>query len=406
MKPDKRLYLILFILSMGLIAVSCEEEETIGVACMTYEDCSFGQQCIDGYCQDIADSGNTTGDTGNSADSVDTGNSADTGNTGNTGNSVDDSDTGNTGNSVDDSDTANTGNSVDDSDTANSGDSVDDSDSGDTDECAIDKGGCDQICTNNAGGRTCSCNSGYTLNADGVSCDDIDECTENDNPCNDGDDSNATCANTDGGYTCSCSAGFKDDGTLCVDIDECTEGGHNCDTNADCTNSTGSFTCACKDYYDGDGTSCTYCNTDSQCESGCTACSGGTPKCKDNTGTTACVECLSNAECTAPKTCNASNQCVEPPTTCTYRIWAEPHSSAENDMHITVKDAGSTVLSVSGQNIDENFVVTHAHEITVTFSVSDAIWNQYDYKIYNNHNIKIRDDTVGSESWSFTANCD
>ena len=127
MKQSTSIQLILFMLFVGLTTIACEEEEVIGVACITYEDCVFGQQCIDGSCQDVADTGDTTGDTGNSADSVDTGNSADSANT---GNSVDDSDTANSGNSVDDSDTGNTGNSVDDGDTADSGDSVDDSDTG------------------------------------------------------------------------------------------------------------------------------------------------------------------------------------------------------------------------------------------------------------------------------------
>ena len=41
----------------------------------------------------------------------------------------------------------------------------------DTNECASDNGGCDQNCVNNNGGFSCTCNSGYTLNSNGKSCD-------------------------------------------------------------------------------------------------------------------------------------------------------------------------------------------------------------------------------------------
>jgi hypothetical protein len=40
-----------------------------------------------------------------------------------------------------------------------------------------------QTCTNSTGGFTCSCNSGYILNGDGLACDDIDECTANTDGC-------------------------------------------------------------------------------------------------------------------------------------------------------------------------------------------------------------------------------
>ena len=32
----------------------------------------------------------------------------------------------------------------------------------DLDECAVNKGGCDQVCTNTQGSYQCSCNPGYT----------------------------------------------------------------------------------------------------------------------------------------------------------------------------------------------------------------------------------------------------
>ena len=40
----------------------------------------------------------------------------------------------------------------------------------DVNECATNNGGCSQICTNTDGSFVCSCNPGYTLAADGVTC--------------------------------------------------------------------------------------------------------------------------------------------------------------------------------------------------------------------------------------------
>ena len=40
----------------------------------------------------------------------------------------------------------------------------------DVDECSSNNGGCVQVCTNTVGSFNCSCNGGYTLNADGASC--------------------------------------------------------------------------------------------------------------------------------------------------------------------------------------------------------------------------------------------
>ena len=40
----------------------------------------------------------------------------------------------------------------------------------DINECATNNGGCQQICNNFAGGRSCDCNSGYTLNNNGRTC--------------------------------------------------------------------------------------------------------------------------------------------------------------------------------------------------------------------------------------------
>ena len=40
----------------------------------------------------------------------------------------------------------------------------------DVDECAADTDGCDQVCTNTPGSFECSCNGGYVLNNDQITC--------------------------------------------------------------------------------------------------------------------------------------------------------------------------------------------------------------------------------------------
>ena len=40
----------------------------------------------------------------------------------------------------------------------------------DIDECGTNNGGCSQVCTDNDGSFVCSCNTGYELDADGVTC--------------------------------------------------------------------------------------------------------------------------------------------------------------------------------------------------------------------------------------------
>ena len=61
----------------------------------------------------------------------------------------------------------------------------------------------------------CSCNSGFTTDPGGTSCQDINECDGETNPCGE----NSTCTNTDGSFTCACNNGFSgtDDGTSCTD---------------------------------------------------------------------------------------------------------------------------------------------------------------------------------------------
>ena len=79
------------------------------------------------------------------------------------------------------------------------------------DECSSNNGGCDHICTDTAGSFECSCNTGYALTADGLTCMDTDECQLNTDNCQ------QTCTNTAGGFTCSCNSGYtlNGDGRTC-----------------------------------------------------------------------------------------------------------------------------------------------------------------------------------------------
>ena len=72
----------------------------------------------------------------------------------------------------------------------------------DIDECATENGGCAQTCTNDVGSFACSCGDGYTLNADGAACDDIDECADNNGGCA------QLCKNDVGSFACACNDGY------------------------------------------------------------------------------------------------------------------------------------------------------------------------------------------------------
>ena len=81
----------------------------------------------------------------------------------------------------------------------------------DADECANSTNDCAQICINEVGGYSCSCNTGYQLLNDSRGCVDIDECARGLDGCT------QTCTNMIGHYTCSCDSGYDlaSDGHTC-----------------------------------------------------------------------------------------------------------------------------------------------------------------------------------------------
>ncbi|XP_030850247.1 uncharacterized protein LOC115927967 [Strongylocentrotus purpuratus] len=82
----------------------------------------------------------------------------------------------------------------------------------DIDECQ-EGSPCHQICTNLPGNFICSCDPGYYLDVDGVSCHDVDECSSN--PCLNG----AECNNLVNAFSCDCPPGWE--GHTC-EIGYCT----------------------------------------------------------------------------------------------------------------------------------------------------------------------------------------
>uniref|UniRef100_A0A8C1EPL9 Signal peptide, CUB domain, EGF-like 1 n=1 Tax=Cyprinus carpio carpio TaxID=630221 RepID=A0A8C1EPL9_CYPCA len=133
--------------------------------------------------------------------------------------------------------------------------------------CAVNNGGCDRTCKDTATGVRCSCPVGFTLQPDGKTCKDIDECLENNGGCD------HFCRNTVGSFECSCQKGHKllTNERTCQDIDECSFE-RTCDHI--CINYPGSFECVCHKGYSlyglthcGDIDECSINN--GSCEYGC-----------------------------------------------------------------------------------------------------------------------------------------
>nr|XP_023861784.1 fibulin-2-like [Salvelinus alpinus] len=103
---------------------------------------------------------------------------------------------------------------------------------------------CMQQCSPVAGRPGCSCFPGFSLMADGQSCEDINECLMSTRTCQ----MNERCVNTAGSFVCqiTCSLGYQINNDVCEDVDECFQGTHNCGPGFECVNSEGSFRCNAK----------------------------------------------------------------------------------------------------------------------------------------------------------------
>lgn len=76
----------------------------------------------------------------------------------------------------------------------------------DVNECNLPNAcGPGSLCTNFPGGHHCECPEGYTGDAYGAGCYDVDECSRT--PCG----KDALCHNNEGSFRCSCPPGFVGD---------------------------------------------------------------------------------------------------------------------------------------------------------------------------------------------------
>ena len=118
-------------------------------------------------------------------------------------------------------------------------------------------GKCDDNAVWDGSSGNCVCDAGFE--GDGESCDDIDECADDDaNDC----DENADCVNRDGGFSCECKDGFAGDGRTCEEAGEaCSEDdAAECSANAGCVVEDGSPTCKCLAPFAGDDAEACYCD--------------------------------------------------------------------------------------------------------------------------------------------------
>nr|XP_033721397.1 fibulin-2 isoform X6 [Tursiops truncatus] len=106
-----------------------------------------------------------------------------------------------------------------------------------------DNGPCKQVCSVVGDTAMCSCFPGYAIMADGVSCEDINECVTDLHTCSRGEH----CMNTVGSFRCykalTCESGYMLKDGECTDVDECELGTHNCQAGSVCHNTKGSFYC-------------------------------------------------------------------------------------------------------------------------------------------------------------------
>uniref|UniRef100_A0A667ZXD0 Fibulin 2 n=1 Tax=Myripristis murdjan TaxID=586833 RepID=A0A667ZXD0_9TELE len=107
----------------------------------------------------------------------------------------------------------------------------------------LGNGPCSQQCTVVVGQARCSCFPGFSLMADGQTCEDVDECVTNTHSCRPSE----RCVNTVGSFVCerqvTCPAGYQPRNGVCEDIDECMVRTHNCGVGSVCENTEGSFLC-------------------------------------------------------------------------------------------------------------------------------------------------------------------
>ncbi|XP_019636809.1 PREDICTED: mucin-like protein, partial [Branchiostoma belcheri] len=113
-------------------------------------------------------------------------------------------------------------------------------------ECAMQLNNCSQQCENTEGSFNCLCQDGFTLASDGQDCEPDNPCSAENDP---GCDSGWCITNDLGTAECVCRAGYvlSSDNRTCEDYDECSAGGHHCSQL--CNNTAGGYSCYCGEGY-------------------------------------------------------------------------------------------------------------------------------------------------------------
>ncbi|XP_063094027.1 fibulin-2 isoform X2 [Cavia porcellus] len=203
-----------------------------------------------------------------------------------------------------------------------------------------DNGPCRQVCSVIRGSAVCSCFPGYAIMADGVSCEDQDECLLGTHDCS----RRQFCVNTLGSFSCVnhtvlCAEGYiLNAHRKCVDINECVTDLHTCSRGEHCVNTLGSFRCykalTCDPGYvlkDGE------CVDVDECAVGSHTCQPGS-SCQNTKGSFYCQarqrcmegflqdpegNCVDINECTSlPEPCRSGFSCVN--TVGSYRCQRDP----------------------------------------------------------------------------------
>ncbi|CAL1529149.1 unnamed protein product, partial [Lymnaea stagnalis] len=220
---------------------------------------------------------------------------------------------------------------------------------------------CNQTCTLVVNKTVCSCQPGYTLAQDELSCNDVDECQ--DSPC-----VNGSCFNYRGSFSCHCDDGFKlsEDqltcaecglgfyggncshectcnstnvescnrtdgscncflgwsGTNCLeDVDECSDNATVCQLNSYCINSPGSYRCVCNIGFYSSGGRCLACDANrygQDCSQKCGCVPANTLDCNDKDGVCACKKGMTGAYCEVGiDECADTSFCRGPHENCT-----------------------------------------------------------------------------------------
>ncbi|XP_058144921.1 fibulin-2 isoform X2 [Dasypus novemcinctus] len=229
-----------------------------------------------------------------------------------------------------------------------------------------DNGPCKQVCRVVGDTAVCSCFPGYAIMADGVSCEDRDECLLGAHDCS----RRQFCVNTLGSFYCVnhtvlCAEGFiLNAHRKCVDINECVTELHTCSRGEHCVNTPGSFHCykalTCEPGYtlqDGE------CTDVDECVLGTHTCQAGFT-CQNTRGSFYCQprqrcmegflqdpegNCVDINECTSlPEPCRPGFSCIN--TVGSYTCQRNPllcsrgyHASEDGDKCVDVNECEAGV---------------------------------------------------------------